>query len=413
MGDARVTSRQVLSDVLRRRTPGRMPWTLDFGSCKGVSPSIAQALRRHLGISGSFAEALGYDVWIVLDPDRVHHDALPHFDDRLRKRIAGSALQSSIPLSRKQDFDYLAYYPRAAEGAAGSLDSATVSETFDSSFDAFGLYYYSWPGNPEYQSFLSPLEHVEDETRIEDFPMPRIEPAGLAWFTDDLLYIRGRQKMSAAWSGSLYELSWYLRGRERIFLDYYDNPRRVEALVEKIADFVEALTRKNLECGVDILCFYDDLGAQNGMIISPEIFRRFYKPHYKRIWGIVKSFSDTRHIFLHSCGNISPILPDLIECGLDILNPLQPEAMDVRKVFREYGRDLAFWGTVGVQTTLRWGTRKDIFRVVRERAEATRDGGALILSPANTLGRDIPLENVSHFIEACRRHGVPESPPGS
>ncbi len=402
MADTRSSSRGILSDVLGRRAPGRIPWTLDFGSCKGVSPSIAEALRRHLGITSSFAEALDYDVWIVLDPDRVHHDAVPHFDERLRRRIGISALQSSIPLSRKEGFDYLAFYPDAAQG---SLDSRGISEAFDSSFDAFGLYYYSWPGSPEYQSFLSPLEHVEDEKRMRDFPMPVVQPVDLARFKDDLAYIRGREKMSAAWSGSLYELSWYLRGRERLFLDYYDDPGRVDALVEKIADFVEMLTRRNLECGVDILCFYDDLGTQNGMIISPEVFRRFYKPYYKRIWGIVKSFPDTRYVFLHSCGNILPILPDLIECGLDILNPVQPEAMDVRRVFRDYGRDLAFWGTVGVQTTFRGASREDIFSVVEDRAREAGDDGALILSPANTLGRDIPLENVSRFIEACRRHG--------
>jgi uroporphyrinogen decarboxylase len=379
---------------------GTIPWTLDFGSCKGVGPAIAEPLRRHLGITGSFAEALDYDVWIVLDPDRVHHDALPHFDDGVKKRIAASALQASIPLSRKPGFDYLAYYPRPAE--QGSFDSANINAAFDSSFDGFGLYYYAWPGNPEYQSFLSPLEHVTDDRLMRDFPMPVIQPVDLEMFKADIAYIKGRRKMSAAWSGSLYELSWYLRGRERLFLDYYDDPRSVDALVEKIADFVEALTRKNLECGVDILCYYDDLGTQNSTIISPEIFRRFYKPHYKRIWSLVKP--ENRHIFLHSCGNVASILPDLIECGLDILNPVQPEAMDVQRTFRDYGRDLAFWGTVGVQQTFCRGTRSDIFDIVRERVDSVGARGVLILGPANTLGKDVPLENVSSFLEACRKY---------
>jgi len=402
MPHARPDSREVLSRVLSRRAHGRVPWTLDFGSCKGVGPAISDALRGRLGIAGSFAEALDYDVWIALDPDRVHHDALPHFVDSLKRRIAVSSLQSSIPLSRKPGFDYLAYYPRRAEG--GSFDSARINASFDSSFDSFGLYYFAWPGNPEYQSFQSPLEHVTDDRLMRDFPLPVIQPADLEWFAADVAYIRSRHKMSAAWSGSLYELSWYLRGRERIFLDYYDDPRGVDSLVEKIADFVETLTKRNLEAGVDILCYYDDLGTQNSMIISPEIFRRFYKPHYKRIWALVKSYSRERHIFLHSCGNVSAILPDLIECGLDILNPVQPEAMDVQRTFRDYGRDLGFWGTVGVQQTFCRGTREDIFSVVRERVEGIGESGALILGPANTLGKDVPLENVAFFIEACRKY---------
>ena len=379
----------------------RVPWTLDFGSCKGVSPAIAPGLRAHLGISGSFAEALDYDVWIALDPDRVHHDALPHFDDRLKKRIGASALQSSIPLRRAPGFDYLSYYPRLADG--GSLDSARIDESFDSSFDAFGLYSYPWPGNPEYQGFLSPLEHVQDPKKVRDFPMPVIAPEDLQSFEEDLAFIKSRGKCAAAWSGSLYELSWYLRGRERLFLDYYDDPRGVEALVEKIAGFVQDLTRANIEAGVDVLCFYDDLGTQGSTVISPEIFRRFYKPHYKRIWGAVKSLPGAPSIFLHSCGNIASILPELVECGLDILNPVQPEVMDVERTFREYGKDLGFWGTVGVQQTFCRGTRADIFDVVRERVD--RAGGAgLILGPANTLGRDVPFENVSFFLEACRAY---------
>jgi uroporphyrinogen decarboxylase len=380
---------------------GRIPWSLDFGSCKGVGPAIVEPLRRRLGFAGSYAEGLDYDVWIVLDPDRIHHDALPHIDERTKDRIGAAALQSSIPLSRAPGYDYRALYPEAPHG--GSLDSRRVDESFDSSFDAFGLYYFPWPGNPEYQSFLSPLERVTDEERLFAFPMPSITDDAVALFEEDLRFVHQRGKLGAAWSGSLYELSWYLRGRERIFLDYYDDPRLVDSLVEKIAGFVEELTRKNLEAGVDVLCFYDDLGTQSSTAISPAVFRRFYKPHYKRIWGKVKSFSPDRSIFLHSCGAITSLVPDLIECGLDILNPIQPEAMDVSRIFREYGGDLGFWGTIGVQSTFCDAGRKEIFDVVGRRINELGPGGALVLGPANTLGKDVPLDNVVSFIEACQQ----------
>lgn len=401
MSGARLDSREVIRDLLRKRNASRVPWTLDFGSCKGVHPAVAEGVRRHLGIQGSFARALDYDIWIALDPDRLHNDPLSHIDDQVRARIPRTVLQSSIPLSRRRGFDYTSCYPHIPAG--GSLDSADLQDSQETSFDGFGLFYYPWPGNPEYQSFLSPLEHTDDPRRVAEFPMPEILRPDQKCFQDDVQYIKDAGKMSAAWSRSLYELSWYLRGREKILYDYYDNPRLVDGLVEKIAEFVERLTLKNIESGVDILCFYDDLGSQSSMVISPQVFRRFYKPHYKRIWGAVKSRYPDKYIFLHACGNIAEIIPDLIECGLDILNPIQPEAMDVSATAREYAKDLTLWGTVSVQRTLNRGTREEIFREVRERVDTAGAAGALVLGPANTLGKDIPMQNIGHFVDACRQ----------
>jgi uroporphyrinogen decarboxylase len=395
-------SRGRIHDLVRHRSPGRVPWTLDFGSCKGVHPSVVEAVRRHLAIRGSFARTLDYDIWIAMDPDRLHNDPLPHVGTHLLARVPRTGLQCTVPLSRREGYDYASCFPRLVEG--GSLDSTRLHGAEESSFDGFGLYYYPWPGNPEYQSFLSPLEHTDDLARIARFPMPEIHPDDLAAFRDDVQWIRDAGKMSAAWSGSLYELSWYLRGRERILYDYTDNPRVVDAIVEKLANFVEELTLLNLDSGVDVLCFYDDLGTQTSMAISPAVFRRFYKPHYKRIWGAVKSRFPDSFIFLHACGNIREIIPDLVECGLDILNPVQPEAMDVAAIARQFAKDLAFWGSVSVQNTLPRGSALQIEREVRKRIDEVGSRGALILSPANTMGRDVAPQNIAAFVDACRRH---------
>ena len=402
MSSSQPGSRERIRDLIRYRSLGRVPWTLDFGSCKGVHPSVVDAVRRHLGIEGSFARALDSDIWIALDPDRLHNDPLPHVGTHVLSRVPRTGLQCMVPLSRREGFDYRSYFPRLPAG--GSLDSAGLPSAEESSFDGFGLYYYPWPGNPEYQSFLSPLEHTDDLARIAQFPLPEIRQDDLAAFRDDVQWIRGAGKMSAAWSGSLYELSWYLRGRERILYDYTDNPRMVDAIVEKLADFVERLTLLNLDAGVDVLCFYDDLGTQTSMAISPAVFRRFYKPHYRRIWGAIKSRSRDAFIFLHACGNVREIIPDLVECGLDILNPLQPEAMDAARIAREFAGDLVFWGSMSVQNTLPRGSAIEIEREVRKRVDDIGSRGALILSPANTMGRDVPPQNIAAFIDACRRH---------
>lgn len=118
----------------------------------------------------------------------------------------------------------------------------------------------------------------------------------------------------------------------------------IDLIIRKVAFFVKDLTYKNLEAGVDILYFYDDLGSQNGLQISPEIFRKFYKPYYKNLWQKIKSDFKEKYIFLHSCGNIAEIIPDLIECGLDILHPIQPETMNIYEIVQKYKNDLVFGG---------------------------------------------------------------------
>ncbi|MCL4386669.1 MAG: hypothetical protein M1326_10230 [Cyanobacteria bacterium] len=161
---------------------------------------------------------------------------------------------------------------------------------------------------------------------------------------------------------------------------------------------------KNIEAGVDILCFYDDLGSQNGLQISPEIFRKFYKPFYKKLWQKIKSDFKNKYIFLHSCGNISEIIADLIECGLDILHPIQPETMDVYSIVKEYKKDLVFWGTMSNQKTFPFGSKEDIFKEVKDRVKNIGSQSGLVLGSSNTLGKDIPIENIKYFTEACKTY---------
>ena len=152
------------------------------------------------------------------------------------------------------------------------------------------------------------------------------------------------------------------------------------------------------------MCFYDDLGDQRGLQINPDLFRKFYKPYYHKIWSEIKDRKKDVYIFLHSCGNISELIPDFIECGLDVLHPLQPETVDVYALEREYSNDIVFWGTMSNQHTLTRGTREDIFNEVKDRVEKIGSTGRLVLSPSNILSSDVPLQNIVCFHEACDRY---------
>jgi uroporphyrinogen decarboxylase len=382
-------ARETARELFEHKRHAHTPWTFDLGSCKGIQSSLLEAYRAETGIESSLAEYFDYDIWIPLDPDRVRHDALPHVDETVKMKIRPSTLQGCVPLSMREGYDYRRHYDFLPEGGY---------------FDGLGLYYYPWPDNPDYYRMLSPLEKTNDANAIKGYPEPVFHETDVESFTKDVRYIRSRGKMSAAMSGSLYEWSYYLRGRERMYYDYHDDPGTVRLLVEKAARCTELLTERNLQCGVDLLCFYDDLGDQRGLQIDPSLFREYYKPHYKNIWQRIKEAKPTRYIFLHACGNVTEIIPDLIECGLDVIHPIQPEAMDVHALARRYSGQLVFWGTVGNQHTLTRGGGGEIEKEVRDRVVNVSRYVGLVLSPSNILGREVPVENVDSFRKACVTH---------
>jgi uroporphyrinogen decarboxylase len=202
----------------------------------------------------------------------------------------------------------------------------------------------------------------------------------------------------------MYEWTKYIRGEENLYMDYIANPKIVEAMVDKVSNFTGELARRFQEIGLDILSFYDDFGAQDKLQISPGHWRQFVKPAWKRIWEEVRSRNKDSIIFLHSCGCVEEIIPDLIEIGLDVLHPIQPETMDVYEISRKYQKDLALWGTVSNQRTIPLGTPDEIDREIRERVEKMGKKGGFIVSPANIMGPEIPMENIDAFAKACEKY---------
>ena len=151
----------------------------------------------------------------------------------------------------------------------------------------------------------------------------------------------------------------------------------------------------------DGIALSDDYGTQHGMLMSPDCWRRLLRPRVAEIYGLAKRHGRT--VFHHSCGNIVPIIGDLIEVGLDILHPIQPEAMDVYELKRQFGRDLTFCGGVRTQDLLPHGTPQQIRDEVRRLKEKLGDGGGYILEPGITLQADVPLDNLVALIEEARK----------
>jgi uroporphyrinogen decarboxylase len=144
---------------------------------------------------------------------------------------------------------------------------------------------------------------------------------------------------------------------------------------------------------------------EDRLMMSPEIWRKFLKPRLAKVFQAAKQAKPDVLIFYHSDGYVEPILDDLIEIGLDVLNPVQPECMDVGALKRRYGSRLSFWGTIGLQRALPFGTPQQVEDEVRRRIEEAGAGGGLLLSPAHVLAPEVPLENIRAMFDAAAKYG--------
>lgn len=203
-------------------------------------------------------------------------------------------------------------------------------------------------------------------------------------------------------TGDLWERATFMRGMEPLLYDIVDNPEFVRSLLRGIADYVLAMmttlfTRFDFEC----IALSDDYGTQRGMLMSPDTWREFIKPLLREIYGLAKKHN--RRVFHHTCGHVVPIIPDLIEVGLDILHPIQPEAMDILHLKKEFGRDLTFCGGLRTQDLLPYGTPEDVRAEVRRLKAEMGRGGGYILEPGITVQADVPLENILAIIEEFRQ----------
>ena len=205
----------------------------------------------------------------------------------------------------------------------------------------------------------------------------------------------------AAFAGSVFEQAWYLRGLEELMMDMLAAPEMAHCLFERTAALQQFAAEQFARAGVDIIITGDDVAGQKGLLMSLETWREFLKPRLAATVRAVKQANPGAYVFYHSDGNVEPLIPELIEIGIDILNPVQPECMDPAAIKRRYGDRLSFWGTVSVQRTMPFGTPDEVRAEVRARIRDVGRGGGLILAPAHVLGPETPWENIVAFFEAA------------
>jgi uroporphyrinogen decarboxylase len=192
---------------------------------------------------------------------------------------------------------------------------------------------------------------------------------------------------------TIFETAWALRGYEKTLMDLALNPDFIERLFDIPFQYHLTAARKLVEMGVDMIWTGDDVGAQNKMLISPGTWRRFLKPRMAAFISTLKNINPELEVAYHSDGLIYPIIPDLIEIGLDVLNPIQPRSMDPEEVKKKFGDKLCFWGSIDEQHTLPFGTPADVEREVIARLRTLGKNGGLVIGPTHHVQLDTPLEN--------------------
>ena len=264
----------------------------------------------------------------------------------------------------------------------------------------------------EVQDF--PLARAESVEEIRDYPRwPSPDWFDYKCVGDQVTEVRATGKVVVFMGDRLNRCAqlkpaMYLRGIEQILVDLALNQEIAEEIFSRITGFYLEYTRRTFEAagpGIDIFMMGDDFGMQNGMIVSPQMWRDFLLPGFREYATLGKSYGC--RVAHHSCGSIKPIIADMIDCGLDILNPLQPEVhdMDRRKLKRLFGDRLTFHGSISIQNTLPFGTPQQIRNEVKERCEILGSGGGFVLCTAHNIQADTPVENVITLFDACQEFG--------
>ncbi|NCO32880.1 MAG: hypothetical protein AUJ92_10520 [Armatimonadetes bacterium CG2_30_59_28] len=202
--------------------------------------------------------------------------------------------------------------------------------------------------------------------------------------------------------GNPFKTAWEVRGFENVLTDYLVNREFLETLYDRIYDLYNELTRRAVHAGVDMISMTGDISMQDRMIITPKLWREVDKPRMAYWVSEAKKINPAVHVFIHSDGNYEEIIPDLVEIGFDVLNPIQPECMDPAKIKREWGDKVCLHGTGSIQKTIPFGTVEDVRNEVIHRIENCGYNGGLVLMPSNVIQYDNPIENVIAFFETAR-----------
>lgn len=377
-----MTSRERVMTTVRRQEPDRVPIDIGGGTSTTLVVEAYDNLKKHLGIEAGETQTLS----------KAYRSA--RLDDVVLQRLSSDC----YPLRARSPFYWTP--PPTEEGTFVDIWGVKWRQIYyrDNAF------YWEVDTPPLAEAGIDDLESYA-------WPDPN-DPGYVAGLADDARSLHDNSDYAIEASCGFYsffETAYAMRGYEQLFMDFIQNPDFVSALFEKLLEINIAGTERFLaEAGQYIHIFRtaDDLASQNGLLISPGMYRQFIKPAQQRYFDFVKSHTDAA-ILYHSDGDVVPLLEDLIEIGADAINPVQPSALgDLAEIKARFGDRITFWGAVDTHRVLPYGSVEDVQDEVRRRIRELGPGGGYVLSSVHSILVDVPPENVLAMADAAREYGV-------
>lgn len=413
-----MNSRERVLRVINHKEADRVP--IDIGGMRstGIGALAYKKLREYLNLEEEPVKV--YDVWQQLawtDDDVLEYF---HADVHPVERLYPVWWNPEIKLDRWEDGQLTdgtgakvpAGFNPIKEGQFYVIRNKKGEVVAKRSED--GLYY-------DHVGIYHPLSKAQNKDELKKM-YRNLFPEGQDITAEEQEYLRNQSQnlrdntdyaLLAWFGGSLYEMGQYLRGYEQWFVDMGEDEDRnmasclldllLEDYLRGLETFIDTIGEN-----VDIIGFGgEDLGMQTGPQISSPMYRRLFKPRHKRLWGVVKKKSDCK-VFVHSCGSIYKLLPDLIEAGVDIINPVHINAKDMQpeRLKREFGDDVVFWGGgCDTQKVLPEGNLNAIEEEIKKNISFFAPGGGFVFAPVHNVQPDVPPEKIVRLYESAYKYG--------
>ena len=378
---SKMTSRERVIKALNHEEPDRVPIDLGGTHCSTI----------HIEPYERVLEALD----IKPDPKPIV------------RRVSQTVNDMDVAVMKRFGFDCVGMMP-------GGPDHSQSTDLPDGTWvDEFGVHRRMPPDSKSFDMVKSPLG--QEEIDLEDIEKYEWPDHGDPGYTRGLgekakyLYDNTDYAITAYLLYNIIHLAQYLRGFENWFLDFVQNPEVCAKLHEQCADLgIEIAGRFLDEVGeyCQVIMFADDVAGQDGLMIHPEAFRKYIKPQWKRIFDFMRT-KTTAKMCLHCCGNITAILDDIIEIGIEVINPVQVSnpQMDTKRLKKRYGEHLSFWGAIDTQRVMPMGTAGEVKDEVKRRIDDLAPGGGYILSAVHSIQPDVSTENIFTLYDTALEYG--------
>lgn len=360
-----MNSRERLQTAFAHQRPDRCPTFI------WINPDAMQQLAGHMGLESD------EQVIEELEVDNMRQVSLPFRIPPQAERRIGELVPDEYRGREEYFVDELGRVSRIHEGSDYLEDTVWV-----------------------------PLQDARKPGDLDGYPLPHPDwvypPADLE---ERIRRHQEQGRLTYAEVNQVFKAAWQLRGMDKVLMDFLVNPDLIDLLYARLYEFNVACCKPPVEAGIDVIAIVGDIAMQNSLMMSPRVWRQFARPRLAHMISTLKEINPELKIYMHSDGDLWAVLDDLVEVGVDILNPIQPECMSPAKVKEEYGDRLVLHGCMSLQRTLPFGSPEDVSREVEQLIRDCSGGGGFVLGPSNVLFKEIPPENIVAMYEAVKRYG--------